>query len=216
MTQQIKPSRFTLLRHGSVSGRPALYGQTNVGLSEQGLKDMYLAVETLDKADPIDKIVSSPLLRCAMFAEAYAEEKNQDIILDPRLSEMDFGRFDGIPYDRLRRHWDKLEAFWANPYKNTPPEGEKLKQFGIRVKSMWQELQQDNEGQHYLLVCHGGVIRIILACILDIDWKNANWFSKLKVDYASISQVEIASHKSASPIIKCIGAKPAGLITSES
>ncbi|MCU4674650.1 histidine phosphatase family protein [Catenovulum sp. 2E275] len=213
MTNQIKPSRFTLLRHGSVAGRPALYGQTNVALSDQGLKDMYSAVEILDKAEPIDKIYSSPLLRCAMFAEAYGESHNHDIYLDHRLSEMDFGRFDGIPYDRLRQHWDKLEAFWANPYKNTPPEGERLKQFGIRVKSIWNELQQENQGQHYLLVCHGGVIRIILASILDIDWKNAHWFSRLKVDYASISQIEIGSHKKSTPIIKCIGAKPAGLLT---
>lgn len=214
MTTPIKTSRFTLLRHGAVSGRPALYGQTNVALSEQGMKDMYQAVEILDKADPIDKIFSSHLLRCAMFAEAYGESHNHEITLDSRLSEMDFGRFDGIPYDRLRSHWDKLEAFWANPYKNTPPQGEKLKQFGIRVKSMWRDLQQDNQGEHYLIVAHGGVIRIILACILDIDWKNAHWFSQLRVDYASISQIEISTHKNGAPIIKCIGAKPAGLIQS--
>ncbi|WP_440904557.1 histidine phosphatase family protein [Catenovulum sp. SX2] len=208
MTENKTAAKFTLLRHGAVAGRPALYGHSNVTLSEQGLADMQASVDYINKCEPIDKIVSSPLLRCAMFAEDYAETTGKEIILDSRLSEMDFGRWDGIPFDRLRAHWSKLEAFWENPYRNTPPQGETLKQFGKRVKSLWGELAEHNQGQHYLLVCHAGVIKMMLAIMLDIDWRNALWFSQLKIDYASFTRVELAAYQKAMPVIKTIGCKP--------
>ncbi|WP_143872346.1 histidine phosphatase family protein [Catenovulum sediminis] len=208
MTENNTAARFTLLRHGAVAGRAALYGQTNIELSELGLMEMQQAVQLVNQQDPIDRVVSSPLLRCATFAETYSENNELDIILESRISEMDFGRWDGIPFDRLRPHWSKLEAFWENPYKNTPPQGETLKQFGIRVKSVWHELLEHNQGQHYLLVCHAGVIKMLLAIILDVDWRNSLWFSQLKVDYASVTKIEVPSHKNALPMIKTIGCKP--------
>lgn len=207
-----RTSRFTLMRHGSVAGRPALYGHTNVVLSDKGLSDMHKAAELVDLDDNIDKIISSPMLRCATFAERYSEMYNIKNQLDPRITEMDFGRWDGLPYDRLKHHWSKLEAFWANPYKVTPPEGERLKQFGKRVISFWRETMEANQGEHYLIVTHGGVIRIILANILDIDWRNANWFSNLKIDYASLSKIEIGVHEQAKPVIKMIGSHASGFI----
>ena len=111
-----RTSRFTLMRHGSVAGRPALYGHTNVVLSDKGLSDMHKAAELVDLDDNIDKIISSPMLRCATFAERYSEMYNIKNQLDPRITEMDFGRWDGLPFDRLKHHWSMLEAIWAIPY----------------------------------------------------------------------------------------------------
>jgi alpha-ribazole phosphatase len=54
-----------------------------------------------------------------------------------------------------------------------------------------------------VLVCHGGVIRVIIAHLLSIDWGNANLFKQLQIDYASHSRVEV--QKNFLPLIKYIG-----------
>ncbi|WP_017445509.1 histidine phosphatase family protein [Gayadomonas joobiniege] len=213
--QDIRTATFTFLRHGQVDGRAALYGQTNIELTDIGLAQMRQNIQLLQQIKPIDKVISSPLLRCALFAETFAEENDLEIVLDPRLSEMNFGRWDGIPFDRLQHHWNKLEAFWNNPYRLTPPGGESLKGFADRVDSAWQDLIKDNSGQHYLVVCHAGVIRVLLANILNLDLRNPSWFSQLKIDYASISQVSIALLNEAKPAVLCINTTLGALLATK-
>lgn len=203
-------AKFTFLRHGQVKGAPALYGHTNVEVTQEGLASMRQVIEPLHAVRPIDKVVSSPLLRCALFAETFAEEQELDIVLDPRLSEMNFGRWDGIPFDRMRKHWNKLDVFRNNPYRITPPGGEGLKPFASRVESAWQELIKENKGQHYLVVCHAGVIRIIIASVLGLEIKNPLLFSQLKIDYASITRIEVAQAALARPRVCCINTQYGG------
>ncbi len=198
--------KITLVRHGKVNGKPALYGHTDIELSEQGQQDLFRTLTHLHEREPASQIISSPLIRCAVLATAFAQEQQIPLRIEPALKEMNFGVWDGIAFDELANDWQALENFWQTPHSAHAPEGETLADFAARVINAWETLLQQTDAGHHLVVCHGGVIRIIIAHLLGIDWRNPRLFRQLQVDYASHTRVEIDSYHDATPIIKWIAA----------
>ncbi|RZA04637.1 MAG: histidine phosphatase family protein, partial [Moraxellaceae bacterium] len=96
--------------------------------------------------------------------------------------------------------------FWQSPEKIQPPNGEHLGLFAKRVISAWEYLTKNPSDEHHLIVCHGGTIRIIIAHILRIDWRNAALFTQLHINYNSITRIELTEAGKTAAIIKCIGA----------
>ena len=199
------PTTFTLLRHGPVAGSPALYGHTDVSLSEQGHIAMCSAIDVIHSHLQIDHIVSSPLVRCSRAAQLFAQQNNVPIAIVSDLKEMNFGDWDGIPFDQLADEWKNLEAFWQSPSTIQPPNGELLEAFATRIIRAWETLLASSKPQHYLVACHGGAIRIIVAHLLNIDWRNANLFTQLHISYNSSTRIEIGDFENSAPIIKWIG-----------
>ncbi|NQZ09874.1 MAG: histidine phosphatase family protein [Algicola sp.] len=184
-----------LLRHGKVDGASALYGSTDILVTRDGFKAMQQSL----KVKP-EKVFSSPLQRCAKFSQQLTK---QAILVD-ELAEMNFGDWDGVPFDALNDHWDALHQFWQNPGLNPPPNGENLDNFHRRVVKGWQLVTAHGKGQNNLVVCHGGVIRMILAHILNVDYRQGSWYSGLSIDYASLTRIEIPDHPNAQPVIRFI------------
>lgn len=199
MTTQI----ITLLRHGQVNGEAALYGHTDVSLSDIGRINLHAALAKIHGKLPVDAIVSSPLSRCSEISSAFAEKLAISYSQNEQFKEMHFGEWDGVSFDKLGHVWPDLEAFFNSPHAINPPAGETLNQFAQRIVNAWEHLLENNQHQHLVLVCHGGVIRVIIAHLLSIDWGNANLFKQLQIDYASHSRVEVK--KDFLPLIKYIG-----------
>lgn len=198
---------ITLIRHGQVIGAPALHGHTDVALSEQGHINLYNIMERVHSQLPIDKLISSPLRRCSDVAQEFARQHEIHCQLIPEFKEMHFGDWDGVAFDQLGSEWKNLEAFYASPFLIHPPQGETLSTFVNRVINAWHELTAQIKGGHCVLICHGGVIRIIIAHILQMGWKNANLFTQLHIDYASHTRIEIGRFENALPVVKWIGAR---------
>jgi alpha-ribazole phosphatase len=61
-----------------------------------------------------------------------------------------------------------------------------------------QSTQQPSKSDHLhiLLVVHGGVIRMILAHILSVDWQQASWFSQLQISHGSITEISVNNRHS--------------------
>jgi alpha-ribazole phosphatase len=195
-------TQFDFLRHGAVDGPNALYGRTDVCLSERGLQQM----RQQEKHFPFpDNVVSSPLRRCKEFATTFARESEKELIIMPELRECDFGEWDGIHFDDTSQHWPLMTSFWQDPISNTPPQGESLHDFHHRVISGWQQLEQNYREQHTVVVCHGGVIRQILAHLLPVDWQDGNWYAQLSIGYASLTRITIPNYQGARPIVNFIG-----------
>lgn len=176
-----------LLRHGKVDGPPALYGHTDVDVTPEGQALVRRQISQL----PLNgQVFCSPLKRCKDVA---FEFNRQTQVIDG-LAEMDFGAWDGIPFDLQQNNWPQLEAFWQNPGEKSTPGGESLTAFSHRVIAAWQQVVSSCDEGHHLVVCHGGVIRAILAHVLDVDINNAKWFSSLKIGYASLTRITIPDH----------------------
>jgi alpha-ribazole phosphatase len=193
-----------LLRHGKVAGEPALYGRTDVELSPFGQQQM---LSQLGQLGSVEHIISSPLQRCYNGAQAIAHNLKSQVTLTKLtpLQECDFGAWDGIPFAQLTQQWPQLDAFWQAPAINHLPGAESLADFHQRVISCWQQQILTLAKGHTLVVCHGGVIRQIIAHLLNLDWQSAQLYQQLAIGNGSLTRITLGDHANATPIIQFIG-----------
>ena len=177
--------KIDLLRHGETTLSHTLRGSTDDELTELGWTQMHQAIaQQLNLNDqsstrsPIqlsaqsswDVIFSSPLQRCAKFAELIATQLKLPLTQDLRLQEMHFGDWEGISTQQIYDENPELLAnFWRYPTKFTPPNAENLLHFQERIlkaiNHLAQEMSQSNK-QHALIVTHGGVIKLLKCMVL--------------------------------------------------
>lgn len=153
--------RLDLLRHGETERGGGFRGSLDDALTDTGWAQMRQAVSGL--AD-WDALVSSPLQRCARFADELALTHGLPLQLEPGLQELHFGAWEGRSAAELMVDSEReLGLFWNDPYTFTPPEGEPLVRFEARVLAALARLQAQHAGKHLLLVTHGGVMRLLLS-----------------------------------------------------
>ncbi len=171
-----------LLRHGRTEGGEIFRGHFDVALSGEGREEMRASAE----GQSWSRIVSSPLIRCQAFAASVAETQGIELTLDPRLKEYGFGEWDGQPMaDVMAREGDLVRRFFDDPFNHSPPNGEDFHAFSDRVRAAWEDLANEPEPGHLLVVTHGGVIINILAQVLGRD----RLHGRIDVPYASISRI---------------------------
>lgn len=150
-----------MLRHGETELGGGMRGSLNDALTETGWAQMRAAVA---EAGPWDRIVSSPLQRCARFAEELVERLALPLSLEPGLQELHFGDWEGHSAAQLMEtDAEGLGLFWNDPYGFTPPNGEPVIDFSARVLAAVEKLHQAYAGERVLLISHGGVMRLLLA-----------------------------------------------------
>ena len=153
--------RLDLLRHGETELGGGLRGSLDDALTDAGWQQMRAAVAG---QGPWDRLVSSPLQRCARFAEELGARLALPVSLDPDLQELHFGAWEGQSAAALMAtDAEALGRFWADPYAFTPPQGEPVLAFSERVLGAVERLHQRHAGERVLLVSHGGVMRLLLA-----------------------------------------------------
>lgn len=150
-----------LLRHGETELGGGLRGSLDDALTPVGWEQMRVAVQG---QGPWDRIVSSPLQRCALFAQELAGQLALPVTFDKDLQELHFGEWEGQSAAALMQTDEQaLGLFWADPYSFTPPQGEPVLEFSQRVLAAVTRLQQAHAGERVLVVCHGGVMKLLLA-----------------------------------------------------
>ncbi|QHC94767.1 alpha-ribazole phosphatase family protein [Pseudomonas sp. M20] len=153
--------QLDLLRHGETELGGGLRGSLDDALTEKGWTQMRAAVV---EGGPWDRIVSSPLQRCARFAAELGEQLNLSVHLDKDLQELHFGAWEGQSAAALMEtDAEALGLFWADPYSFTPPQGEPVSEFSTRVLEAVARLHSAYAGERVLLISHGGVMRLLLA-----------------------------------------------------
>lgn len=173
-----------LLRHGEPEGGQKFRGALDDPLSALGWKQLRTAVG--DYRD-WEVIVSSPLIRCAAFAKELAERLDRPLEIAPDFRELSFGIWEGrtsaevYAADSLA-----LTQFWRDPVAHPIPGGEAVSDFDRRIGIAWKALLERYQGQHVLLVAHGGTIRMALRQALDLPLRNL-W--RFEVPYAALSRV---------------------------
>ncbi|KEJ01956.1 alpha-ribazole phosphatase [Clostridium botulinum] len=174
-----------LVRHGETdhNKRKNFYGKLDVGLNEKGEKQSYKVGELL-KDVKFNKIYISDRKRTRETAERILEknkfyDKEKNIIYkDERINEIDFGIFEGKSYEEIGSLYPKEQEKWEKDWKNfAPPKGESAVVFYNRVENFMKHIQKEEDG-NYLIVTHGGVIRMIYSYILqnnmDFYWNFAS------------------------------------------
>lgn len=180
----MKRKTIDLLRHGEPQGGNVFRGKTNHPLTDLGWQQMEQAVQ--DKQ--WDVIISSPLSRCWDFAQSLAKQLNIELLEAQGLKEFDFGVWENqSTEDVYKNDFDRIKGLWEDPMYFASPEGESILHFEQRVLKDWFGcLARQDESQ--LIICHGGVIRMLLKEILGLPYPNINRFD---VPYASMTRISV-------------------------
>lgn len=183
-----------LLRHGEPLGGRKYRGQLDDPLSERGWEQMRSAVSP---APPWQAVISSPLCRCADFARELCDRRALPLAIEPRFSELGFGTWEGRTRAEIcARDADAVDRFLADPLGHAPPGGEDLLAFRSRVVDAWCALLDRYRGQHVLVVCHAGVIRMVVTHVLGMP---VHHLFRLQVPNARFTR--IAADESPSPTL---------------
>lgn len=155
--------KLYVTRHGEteINLRHQVSGRGEAALTDRGrAQARALAERTV--AEPIDLILASPLQRAWETARAVAQVKQIPLLAEPRLQEMDYGRFDHVEID------DSDFQRVKRTFTCRMGGGESILQVAGRVYPLLDELRQRYPGQNILLVCHGTVCRVIHSYFYDL------------------------------------------------
>ncbi|MCW8934110.1 MAG: histidine phosphatase family protein [Gammaproteobacteria bacterium] len=185
-------TRIDIIRHGEPEGGRRYRGfSIDDPLSKVGWQQMWDAVP---EKPQWQHIISSPLSRCLKFSEALADTMNINYSVVDNLKEIGFGSWEGrTPEDIQNNEGDALENFLLDPVNNRPEGAEPLDDFANRVWAIYEEVAEQYQGQHVLLVAHAGVIRAITSKILSMSLDDV--YSRLKIEYAAVATTRIAAGK---------------------
>ena len=121
-----------VVRHGRTAHNASglLLGRLDPPLDELGRAQ---AAALAAEVGPVDRVISSPLLRTRETAEAFGH----DVEIDERWIELDYGEYDGMPLGEVPA---EIWARWRADVDFCPPGGETLRQLGVRVCAALDEL----------------------------------------------------------------------------
>lgn len=130
------------------------YGQADLDVSDVHCQSVFAQLQTTLPADIT--IFSSPLQRCKKLAELLHPLP----ILDARLMEMHFGKWEMHSWDLIARN--EIDAWAADVVGYAPGGGETVIAMAARVIDFLHELAGKNLYEA-AIVAHAGSIRLILA-----------------------------------------------------
>jgi alpha-ribazole phosphatase/probable phosphoglycerate mutase len=118
---------------------------------------------------PWTEIVTSPQRRCSVLGEELAERLRIPLTVDVRLVEMNFGAWEGRAWIAIQEEdGGRLGAFFRDPRKYPPPDGERFATFERRVLAAWTAILRRERSAHVLVLTHGGTVRLILRQVLGL------------------------------------------------
>ena len=146
-------AHLILVRHT----RPAIpenvcYGATDLDVAATFEEEAARVIEALP---PAERLVTSPLRRCRLLAERIGAARALVPAIDVRLREMDFGAWEGMPWESVPRA--ELDA-WAADFLHARPHG------GESVHMLWERAgaalgDYRRSGLSHVVVTHAGVIK---------------------------------------------------------
>lgn len=161
-----------LARHGETTWHEEnrYAGRTDVELTDRG-RAQAEAVGEWAASRPIAVVASSDLQRAHRSVEPVALRMGLEIVVDPRLREVDFGRAEGMPAEEVRSRWPKAWAsFVATPATAPLPGGDLGADAAFRYAAALADLSAVAtiaEGE-LLVVAHRTAMRLWLCHALGV------------------------------------------------
>jgi phosphoserine phosphatase len=177
------------MRHGETTwnreGR--VMGRNPVELDAEGRAQVAASIAFARLLAP-DLIISSPLPRARQSAEIIAEGVGGvPVAEDPQLSEVLYGRWEGMVYDDLVNDTDYIN-YREHPLDAPTPGGETIVQVQSRGVEAVRRAIADNRDQRILFVSHGDIIRTVLCHFMRLELAH---FRRIRVDNAAFSGFQL-------------------------
>jgi broad specificity phosphatase PhoE/ribonuclease HI len=185
-----QPTTTVLLRHGEtpLSAERRFAGRGDIPLTETGKLQAKAAAHRLAARGGVQLIVTSPLQRARLTAEAVAAATGAPVQVDEGWIEADFGEWEGLSYAEAMERWPGEVTAWMNDTSVAPPGGESFATAGRRVLAALDRLLDRSEPGRVVVVSHVTPMKTVLrhallappaalrrmhldvACLCEVDW----------------------------------------------
>lgn len=164
-------TRLTLVRHGQTEWNATgkWQGHAAVPLDDVGHMQAQALAQYLTTWN-IHRMYCSDLSRCIQTARYIKEALELDFMIDNRLREIDVGEWQGLTEQEVRA-WDaeRFAQVMANPFNVRRPGGESFNDHSARVSPAIIEYVKNHQGEHLLVVTHGGTIHAVVRGVLRME-----------------------------------------------
>jgi broad specificity phosphatase PhoE len=180
-----------LIRHAEVEARyqHSFGGRIDMNLSPRGREQAESLAGYL-RGKTFGAIYASPMKRVQQTLAPVLKNGAPAQTILPGLREVDFGDWSGYDWEQVR------EKFGVHPYdwldeieRGAVPNGETGAQFRTRVESCLFDIIRRHPGGTTAIFCHGGVIRMILAILIEMPLTKTDSF---EIEYASVTRIALS------------------------
>ena len=179
-----------LTRHGEVVNHGVYNGQTDVDITELGVRQME-RLRGLLQGKPLRAVYTSDLLRTRKGAEIIGAPHGLKPESFAEFREVDFGRWQGLTYQQVMEQYPTDIPQWMNNLETFRlPEGESLGDVRERAMPKLRELLELHRGQEFLLVCHGALNRLVIAEALKLSYA---YLLRIEQEYGCLNIIEYTS-----------------------
>ncbi|WP_201375058.1 histidine phosphatase family protein [Ktedonobacter robiniae] len=195
-----RPLRLWLARHGVTrwSVEKRYCGWSDPPLVSEGEEQARWLAQRF-KGQAIAKIYSSDTRRAVQTAEIISQGVPGSVTIEQALEwrEMHFGTWEGLTYEEIMANTSEQPGFFRDPVGEAPPGGESFEQLVMRVRKGLRKIFMDvnvgaggqwEEQAHYVLVSHGGPLRVLL-CLLLASPVGRQW--QFRLDPGSLSAIDL-------------------------
>lgn len=191
----ISPTRLFLLRHGEVETRyhRIFGGRIDMELSPRGHEQARALADYL-AGTHFNSIYASPMKRAQQTLTPLAAQKGMTATTLAGLREVDFGDWTGLSWQQVHERFGVSAFDWLEKLESGQvPGAESGPQYRGRIEPCLKQILSDCPGQTVAVVCHGGVIRMLLSLLLELPLPKLAHFD---IEYASVTVVEQRPHRS--------------------
>lgn len=181
-------TRLYLIRHGEVEKayHKVFGGRIDMELSPLGHEQVKALARFL-RAAPPDILYASPMRRVQQTLAPLAQETRLQPILMEGLREVDFGAWTGLSWDEVQQKHGVSAFSWLHQLEDgTIERAESVPEFRKRVEVSLDQILSDASGKTVAVICHGGVIRMLLSILLDLPFRKMSIF---EIEYASVTKI---------------------------
>jgi broad specificity phosphatase PhoE len=169
-----------LVRHGRTEANATalLQGRLDLPLDDVGLRQ---AREVARAIGPVDRVISSPLLRATQTAEPFGAATT----VDDRWLELDYGAYDGMPLAEVPADsWVR----WRTDPDFATPGGESMGELNVRVRAACTDAYELAREQTVVVVSHVSPIKAAVAWAVGGDLAMS---FRLFLDQAAVCRITV-------------------------
>jgi len=182
-----------MFRHAEVEARyhNTFGGRIDMNLSPLGHEQAAKLAEWL-RGKKFTAIYASPMRRVQQTLAPFLKNGAPAPVVLPALREVDFGDWTGYNWQQVRKKFGVHPYDWLHEMElGRVPGGESSVQFRARVEPCLFEIIRRHPGESVAIFSHGGVIRMILAILLELPLPKTNSF---EIGYASVTEIALLPH----------------------
>ena len=183
-----------LIRHAEVEEKyqRVFGGKIDMNLSARGHEQASALAHWL-KRQPLDAIYASPMKRVQQTLAPFANNGGPKPVVIHDLREVDFGDWTGLSWEEVQTRFGISPYQWLEMLdRDAIPNAENTLRYRARVEPCLRQMLAEGSQKNVAVFCHGGVIRMLLAILLDLPLPKMSAF---EIDYASVTHVEMLPQK---------------------